>query len=65
MYGDLLVFLGKAGLVRAYAHHIARKGDAASNDERSWLNAQYCLLREAWDDMGLDGPMPDQFWDLA
>ena len=65
MYGDLLVFLGKAAQVRAYARTIAHKGDTASDGERYWLNAQYCLLREAWDDMGLDGTMPDQFWDLA
>lgn len=65
MYGDLLVFLGKAGLVREFAQYVARKGDAASSDERYWLNAQYCLLREAWDDVGIDTPMPAQFWDLA
>lgn len=65
MYGDLLVFLGKASLVREYAQYVARKGDAASDDERCWLNTQYCLLREAWDDVGLEGPMPAQFWDLA
>lgn len=65
MYGDLLVFLGKAAQVRAYARHIARKGDAASDDERYWLNVQTCLLREAWDDVSIDGPMPSQFWDLA
>lgn len=64
MYGDLLVFLGKAAQVRAYARTIAHKGDAASDDERYWLNAQYCLLREAWDDVS-EEPMPSQFWDLA
>ena len=65
MYGDLLVFLGKAVQVRAYARYVARKGDSASDDERSWLNTAYCLLREAWDDVTTDMPMPAQFWDLA
>lgn len=65
MYGDLLVFLGKAAQVRAYARYVACKGDTASDDERYWLNVQTCLLREAWDDVTTEAPMPAQFWDLA
>lgn len=65
MYEDLKAFLEKATAVRCYARYIKLKGDGATPEEKSWLNAQHCLLREVWDDVTTENEMPARFWDLA
>ena len=65
MYEDVQAFLKKASAVRCYERYIERKGNEATQEERAWLNTQYCLLREAWDDVTTEASMPDRFWNLA
>ena len=62
---NIKAFLEKAATVQQYARYVKRKGDGATTAEKSWLNVQYCLLRESWDSVTVDMDMPDQFWDLA
>ena len=54
-------FTNMAQDIRAYE---ASLGDSPTEDQRLWLSSLYCLLREAWDDVTIDSPMPAAFWDL-
>lgn len=54
-------FVNMAQDIRAYESSL---GSSPTEEQRQWLSSLYCLLREAWDDVTTESPMPAAFWDL-